>query len=49
VAELPNDWCAPLPLADLVPSSLPIAMAGEAAPTMEAATAAEARTFLITC
>src|SRR5262249_28620814 len=53
VAELPNACWAPLPLAEVVPWSLPVARAGEAAaaeaPTTEAATAAAARTFLITC
>ena len=52
VAELPNSCEAPLPLAEVVPLSLPMASAGTAAaaeaPTMEAATAAVASTFLIT-
>ncbi|GAA0352492.1 hypothetical protein GCM10009540_86010 [Streptomyces turgidiscabies] len=53
VAELPYFWMAPLPLVDVVPPSFAIAIAGVAtaavAPTTEAAIAAAAITFLITC
>ncbi len=52
VSELPNAEVAPLPLSEVVPVSLLMASAGEAAaaeaPTTEAATAAAATIFLIT-
>lgn len=52
VSELPKDCEAPLPPTDVVPVSLPMAIACGASvaemPTLEAATAPVARTFLIT-